>query len=115
MKKLFLVFIGLLLVTTVCAKSDIKKEFHISGGKILEIDLKSGGSLDIRGWNQELASIEVAFEGCDPEDFNVDFQKRNSGIMIRSDFNCRVKNSNIRVNIKIPEKFTLKLKPMEVG
>ena len=110
MKKLFASLIGLLLVTTVCAKSDIKKEFRISDGKTLDINLKSGGSIDIRGWNQELASIQVTFERCDPEDFDFDFQKKSSGIIIRSDFKRQVKNSNIRVSIKIPEKFNIKIK-----
>ena len=108
MKNLLLLFVTLGLVTLAFAGDDIRKEFTISEGKTLDINLKSGGSIEISGWDKELASIRVNFRNCDPDDF--DFDKKSSEIRIRSDYKRRVNRSNIKMNIKIPRNFDIKIK-----
>ncbi len=100
----------LCLAGSVSAQADISKEFSVSSGELLDIHLRAGGSIDIEGWDEDRATIEVTFRGCDPDDFEFDISKGRSGIDIDSDYRRRVNRSNIRVSVMVPRKFDLKLK-----
>ena len=107
----FLILIFVLgIFACVPTRQQMNKEFAVAEGKMLNINLKSGGSINIQGWNKEKAKVDVEFIGCDPEDFDFDVFKNPLGIRVNSDYKRRVKNSNIRVNIQIPEKFDIKIK-----
>ena len=110
MRKIFLGIIVLTFVACVPTKQEMKKEFDVSSGKLLNINLKSGGSLDIQGWKKEKALVDVGFRNCDPEDFDFDIIENIAGISVKSDYRHRVRNSSMMVIIKIPQKFNIKLK-----
>lgn len=110
MRRIIVLVIVLSIFACIPTKQEMKKQFDVSEGKLLNINLKSGGSINIQGWDQEKALVDVEFIGCDPEDFDFEVYKTPMGIRVNSDYKQRVKNSNIRVSIKIPEKFDIKIK-----
>jgi len=110
MRRILVLVIVLSIFACVPTKQEMKKEFDVAEGKLLNINLKSGGSINIQGWDKEKAKVDVEFIDCDPEDFEFDVLKTPLGIRINSDYNRRVKNSNIRVSIKIPGRFDIKIK-----
>lgn len=110
MRKLIFILIASCLIVNTQARGQIKKEFSVSEGGTLDIRLESGGSIDIRGWDEPKASVEVDFHNCDPDDFNFDISQTGSKIEIYSDFERQVHQSNIAVTINVPKKFRLMLK-----
>ncbi len=110
MRKIFVLAVVLSFFACVPKKQEMKKEFDVSEGKLLNINLKTGGSIDIQGWQKEKAKVDVEYVNCDPEDFEFDVFKNPLGIKINSDYRRRVRSSNIRVTIKIPDKFDVKIK-----
>jgi hypothetical protein len=115
MRKCILALIGSILIVGVSFAADIKQEFQVAKGDRLTVNLKSGGSIDIRGWDKELAVVEVEFSRCDPDDFDFDISPSRSGLTIRSDYRRRVNRSNIAVRIMLPREFDLRLKTIGGG
>lgn len=110
MKKMIPIFFSFLLVVSGVADQDLRKEFSVSKGHTLDVDLRSGGSVEIRGWNKDLADIQVSFIDCDPDDFEFEFAQKKSGLMIRSESKRHIRSRDIRVSVMIPKKFNLHLK-----
>ncbi|NJO03067.1 MAG: hypothetical protein HC880_16530 [Bacteroidia bacterium] len=55
---LFIILVGLVGCTTGSAQ-DINREFSTSTGKSLNLNSKSGGSISVEGWDQNLIKVEV--------------------------------------------------------
>ncbi|HUU46937.1 MAG TPA: hypothetical protein VM118_14510 [Acidobacteriota bacterium] len=110
MRRLLPLLACLCLVASAHAAGDISREFPVSPGGRLDIDLRSGGSLDINGWDRDVVSIEVMFRDCDPDDYTFDFDATKSGVRVRSEMERRVNRSNISMRIRVPDRFDLKLR-----
>ncbi|MGA9998292.1 MAG: hypothetical protein WBP93_22960 [Pyrinomonadaceae bacterium] len=92
----------------------IEREFRISSGKRLEIDLKTGGSLNIAGWDNEQVRVDAYLGGRDGEDARVDFKENADGVEIYSHFDEMRNNhsSDLKFEIKVPRKFDLDIDTM---
>jgi DUF4097 and DUF4098 domain-containing protein YvlB len=97
--------------------SRIEKEFKSSAGKTLEVNLKTGGSLDITGWDSDVVSVNGSVEGRDAPDSHVEFNETASGVRIVSNYtgDSNSYSSDVRLNIKVPKRFNLKLDTMGGG
>jgi len=87
----------------------IEKEFDVSAGELLEIDLGTGGSIDIMGWEDNKISVKAYLSGPDGEDCIVEFDDKPTGLEISShyDHRWRSRSSNIEFEIRLPAKFDL--------
>ena len=98
-------------------KETIEKEFKIGKGKKLEINLKSGGALEITGWNKDLVHVKAIPKGRDADDINIDFEETSSGLFISSsyddDYGSRSGGVNLEINV--PEEFNLEIETMGGG
>jgi DUF4097 and DUF4098 domain-containing protein YvlB len=91
-----------------------QKEFKMSPGKMLEIDIKSGGSVEIEGWNKSLIFVEVNYRGPDIDPDRIEFQADESGLRIDV-ADGEFQNSTIRslkFNIQLPKKFNIDIETM---
>ncbi len=89
--------------------NSIQKEFQIPMGKRLMIDLETGGSLHISGWEKEIVSVNGAAIGCYPEDCTFDVSESDEGVEITSEFSNRRDShrSRIDLEINVPARFDL--------
>ncbi len=89
------------------------KEIKVSMGQRLEIDLKTGGTLEIAGWNQELLTVKV-YDGSSPcRACSIEVNETSSGVQISSSDGSRngsIYSNSLRLEIKVPQKFNLDLK-----
>jgi len=87
----------------------IEKEFDVSPGELLEIDLNTGGSIDIMGWDNDKISVKAYLSGPDWEDCNVEFDEKSTGLEISSHFDhrWRSRSSHLEFEIRVPRKFDL--------
>lgn len=106
---------GVLLVFSVsclstAAQETIEHEFPISGERTLEVRISSGGSIDIRGWDEPHASARIRFRNTDPDAFRFEFDQRGSNLVVRSEQLHRVEQVNLVVEVRVPRDFDLKLR-----
>ena len=79
MRKLYLAIVSLTLFCCGSIPQEMNKEFDVSEGKMLNINLKTGGSIKIQGWKKEKVKVDVEFFNCDAEDFDFDAIKQLAG------------------------------------
>lgn len=72
----------LLSVSLAFPQEVIEREFDTAPGKRLDVDNKSGGSIEITGWENERIKVVVTVEGYDCDDVDVEFDERRSGLSI---------------------------------
>lgn len=118
MKKVILMlffFFLLILPLLPDANAVLKKEFKVNPGEQLELNLKSGGSIQVTGWERSAAAIEVLFKDGRAKDWQVTFTRTAAGVKVESRPRGDQKNSRKRgpeFKIQVPTKFDLKLKTM---
>jgi len=97
------------------AKDEGRQEFKVSSGGLLEIDLESGGSIDIRGTGGSAIIVEYS-KRCDPE-CDILIKETSRGLKISSEFVGRGRNqsSSIEFNIQVPSVYDLELESMGGG
>jgi DUF4097 and DUF4098 domain-containing protein YvlB len=94
------------------ARSDrvIEKEFKLGKGKKLELEIDSGGSLEIEGWDKKSVDVRVQIKGRDADDVEVEFDKKSSGLVIHSYFESRGDHkAYIDFEIRVPDKFDISI------
>lgn len=93
---------------------NVHKEFKIGSGKLLDLDFKTGGTINVEGWDKDLVSVDAYLGGNDWEDINLEFNQTSGGISILSEYenSRRHRNSKVDFTIKVPKKFNLKFETM---
>jgi DUF4097 and DUF4098 domain-containing protein YvlB len=114
MKKIMLLFLTVCFAGFAFAQETIEKEFKVAMGKRLDLNLKTGGSVEISGWDKELLTAKVYLDGRDWEDCKVDFKETSSGVQIHSSFIGKWRNhsTDVRCEIKVPKRFDLEIQTM---
>ncbi len=109
MHKITLLVLLLTALTVTAQAADIHKEFQVSPGKRLEMDLRTGGEIKIAGWDKNSVSIDVYFKGRDDREVKVDFDQTAEGVIVTSRYDGRHRNhsTSLRFDIKVPKKFDL--------
>lgn len=81
------------------------------------MDLKTGGSIKIEGWNKDLATIEVEISGKDANNMKYDFEQNGNNITVTSEFKRKYRNnsSDVTFTIRIPNKFNVEFETMGGG
>ena len=95
----------------------MQKQFNVSPGKKLDIDLRTGGSLRITGWDKAIVSVKWRVRGRDADFSHVDVKEEGGGVSISSSYEGRRKNfnSDLEFEINVPDKFDLDLQTMGGG
>jgi len=118
MKKfILLLLIALLIVFPAFGKDLMKKEFQVKEGQKLEVDLKSGGSISISGWNRQVVKVIATCKSKNTDHYQVEANKTDEGIRISSKFvSSRSKrNGGVDLQVNVPQKFDLLIRTMGGG
>ena len=93
-----------------CAPPDrtvqtIEKSFPLHMGGKLVLDLDTGGSVEIRGWDKPEVAVTVDIGGDDADEVNVEFDQRPSCLTIHSDCDAHWHvDLDMNFTIEVPEK-----------
>lgn len=92
----------------------IEREFKTGMGKLLDLQLKTGGSIKIKGWDQEKLYVKVTMDGEDWKDCKVEFEESEKGISISSMYEEWKRNRNVDClfEINVPRKYNITLNTM---
>jgi hypothetical protein len=90
----------------------LKQEFKMSPGKELTVDLSTGGSISITGWDKNLLLVEAIASGTDIENLKIDFDEHSGGMNIDVSPGGWNRHGNVTLEIKVPQQFDLELETM---
>jgi len=88
----------------------LDKELEMSAGETLEVNLRHGGSIHIRGWDEERASVRVSLREENADAFRFEIERVRSGVEITSERLRRVNNVSVRVDVQVPRRSDLRLR-----
>ncbi len=105
-----LAFVGVFIM----AQSSFQKEVATQPGLALDINLKSGGNMIIKGWEQNKVTVKAEFSNGDQNNWNIDVKKLSTGISVKSEFigKKHKNNGSITFAFMVPKKYDLKLDSM---
>jgi len=111
-KTLFLGAVTLLL-TAAAARAE-HWSFATTPGDVLEVDLRTGGSIEIRGGGADQVVVDSEAHGPDAEWIRVTAEKRSSGVRIHSEYtrDRRNQSGGADITVTVPEKYDLDLSTM---
>ncbi len=99
----------LILTLPVQGQETIERDLDARGAERLEVDLRGGGSIDIRGDGGDEARIRIEFGRTDPEAFRFDIDRRGTTLRVLAEQLRRVQTVNIQVVIHLPRRCDLDL------
>jgi DUF4097 and DUF4098 domain-containing protein YvlB len=88
-----------------------EKEFNISPGKKLSINLQTGGSIEVTGWNKNSVKVLVEYRGSKFDEEGVDFYQSSSGLDIDVSYGS-YNEHGLDFIINVPEKFDVDIQTM---
>lgn len=105
------------LFTTISFATEVHQEFQVQPGKKLNIDLKTGGSIRIEGWNKSAVSVDASIAGPDREKCDVQVKQTEQGVDIRSRYIGRENNYDTdgSFEIRVPSRFNIEIESMGGG
>lgn len=95
----------------------IERQFNAGMGKKLDVNLDTGGSINITGWDREVVEVSALLGGRDGANTEVTFNETAAGVEIRSRYTGSRKNysTDLHFDIKVPRRFDAKLESMGGG
>lgn len=95
----------------------LEREFDIEPGKRLDVDLETGGSITITGWDETRIKVKVYSDGEDCEDIDIDISERPSGLSISTQQKGRWSgyDCDFDLDIHVPSLFDLEVETMGGG
>jgi hypothetical protein len=112
MKTFKIIYLLVLIPTLIFSQDKVKKEIETEPGKTLDLELSTGGDIEVSGWDKDLVSFVVHFRG-DKEDYYVDVSERSSGIKVEVSYEGRGRNGGgVSIDVKVPSKYNLELETM---
>jgi DUF4097 and DUF4098 domain-containing protein YvlB len=113
MKYLNIFSVVFLLPWLLFAQDEVKKEFKTTPGKKLEVELTTGGSIEISGWDKNVVSVIAHIRG-DKEDYDLEFDQRSSGIRLEVSYEGHRRNGHggVSLDIHVPSKYDIELETM---
>lgn len=117
MRKLFTVFFMVALVLGAGAAGAFEREIPVRSGGLLEFDLKTGGDITVVGWGGESVQVSADLSGRSSENVDLAVEERDGGVLIRSRYieERRSQNSSIKLEVRVPSIFDVKINSMGGG
>ena len=88
-------------------KYDFEETFDVKAGQKLDVKIKTGGDIQITGWDKNVVEAKIKLKGRDADEVEVSFNQ-NGGvveILIERKHKNGNHNSNAKVNVNVPHNF----------
>ncbi len=94
--------------------NNLHKDFKTEEGKMLDINLESGGSIEISGWDKNYISIDVDSKKDNLNRYDFNFDESTNGLKVSSKFkeNELQRNNRLKFKFMVPNKFNVSLESM---
>jgi DUF4097 and DUF4098 domain-containing protein YvlB len=105
----------LLLALSGLAQADVvDKEFTVSPGQTLEVDLDTGGSVTIKGNSGSKVVVRARMTGRDASDIDLRVERMNNGVKIESEYKSswRDRSGGVDLEVTVPSRFDLDIETL---
>ncbi|REJ73489.1 MAG: hypothetical protein DWQ30_24195 [Acidobacteria bacterium] len=99
----------LLLLVGASALQGQRREFDVSPGGTLELDLETGGSVKVTGWGSNTAQVDAELSGRDRDDVELSFDQRGDRLVVRSRMRTERRRTEASANfvVQVPHRFSV--------
>lgn len=97
--------------STTNALQQLEKDFNIPAGKRLNLQLQTGGSVNITGWDKDVVSIKLSAGGRDWQDCRFEANETPDALQIvaRYQGNRNSYSTSLHFEIKVPKRFDIQI------
>jgi len=110
MKAVVVITVCVFLAGVTAFADTIEREFEVSKGGQLDVDLVSGGSIAIHGWDKEKVEVKLLFKRSDSEDWKIEIEQGRSGVEVYTKAPKWLQKTNSSLRVMVPREFDLFLK-----
>ncbi len=89
------------LASALWAGTPIVENYPFSPGQKLEVDLKTGGAIDIEAWDEDTVQLEYTLRAKNEDLYVIEHQETDFGIRLSLRFRIRTLKSNFGINVKL--------------
>lgn len=88
-----------------------EKEVPASPGGVLDLDLRPGGDVTIRGWDENRVVVRTRLAGDRWRDIEVDIERQSNGVLVRARYVGRSNShsSHNEFDIRVPRRFDVRI------
>lgn len=115
MKKMLYMLILAVVVSGPIFAGETEEKFEASPGGTLEVDLETGGSVEIRGWDQNLVVVRVTSDDGDKDGQEISIRKTSNGVSVESEATMkwgRGRSHGYDLMINVPSRYDLDIETM---
>jgi len=113
MKKIFVLLLLFFMCHLLFAQQDVTREIKTQPGKRLEVDLNTGGSIEVNGWGKNLVSVKARVYSNEIKDYDLRIKETSFGVEVDVTSTGRGRNrGGVDLEIYVPEKYDLTLETM---
>ena len=111
MKKLLVLMTAGILCASIASAEAIEKSFNVPAGGLLEIDLDTGGPVEIIGGRGGNVTVKADVSGRDADRVDVRIERTTRGVKVESEYARAFKNNraSARFTITVPRQFDIEL------
>ena len=114
-KKLF--FLGCLatfLTALPAISQPVERSFPVNSGELLTLDLKTGGDIEVTGWDGQEVSVVARPYGRDGDEIEIEIEKTRSGVEVTTEYRNRRHSheGGANVEVRVPARFDVELNTM---
>ncbi|MDH3255306.1 MAG: DUF4097 family beta strand repeat-containing protein [Acidobacteriota bacterium] len=115
-KAMHMILLALLLAIPLAAKDIEEEKLEATPGGLLEVDLETGGSLEITGWGEPFVLVRARPTGGAGDDQEIIIEKTDEGVRIEAEstkgWGRHHRSGGYDVEINVPSVYDLELETM---
>jgi len=111
-RMLRLLAVALIIPAMAVTAQDFTRTFTVSSGGDLRLDLETGGSVVITGWNRNEVKVDIYVSGRDGEEVIVDIEELRNGVSVTTEFERRRSRASVDIEVSVPFVFNLDIETM---
>ena len=113
MKRMIWIIFFMLAPWYLYAQTKTNYELKTEPGKMLRVNLGTGGSIEIFGWDKKMVSIDVDIDRYDIDDYDIEVDEFSKGISVDVQYiGRRSRSTSVNLRIKVPRKYDLEMETM---
>jgi DUF4097 and DUF4098 domain-containing protein YvlB len=115
MRKMLYVLMLAAIVSGPLFAAQVEERFDVSPGGLLEVDLETGGSLEIRGWDQNVVLVRATSEDKDSDGQEISIRKTADGVLVEAEATKKWGRGNSHgydLVINVPKVYDLEIETM---
>jgi DUF4097 and DUF4098 domain-containing protein YvlB len=114
MRKILTVTCLIALVAGAVAATTIDRELDTRSGGLLELNLETGGTIEIVGWGRETVSVTAQISGNNADIVDLNIQQTDNGVLIESDYSKKhdTTSSSLVFEIRVPSIYNVEIDSM---